>query len=664
MTTQSRLCNQLVPEDVLPFIKISGSFDTGRVYLGVWCGYICFLQFALIYDHLSCNVAFHALPEHILLCSILSWIQASKIALQHVEIACPPSTERDDRCKQLVIRGLQCIGEAIDKCSSTDGTLQKRTLLQPTCQLLLTISCAPFHRERSAYFRDRFQSRHRQMDLDLAILLIRHAIRCMRYTDPLITSDYYEISQLLEWRFGLDSRGYRTDLDEAIAFGRDAIGLARRRWPVADYEKVCWQHFRLGTLFLQRCLLQSSLQDINDAIAHLKSTLRLDPIIHRLMLDGRCQLDIRRLMLNARCQLGTALYTRYDFTGDIESLDDGITAQRDCLKTLSSFGYLDYQLYHSNISVSLGARYCITKHSQDLHDSFVNAVYAVRLADPGHKAHSITLTNLSKVYTTKYKESRNPRDQNLINAAFEHAGDALKAASPNDPNLSDYHHNMSLILLELKDMKNSSHEEVAGIIQKAIDHSKMAMDTSQAQHPHREQFLLQCSRCHKAKFLHSPSDDPTEIIIAFHPLMVYIREGRPESTNYKLLQAELQMLIAKYQSDNRFWPKAVSNFRFAALLGLHPSHASHALVNDCFRAACEWATYARQQYTHALAKDKVRYLPLDGYRTALDLIVLIAPMRWTGLQRLRAMHDIDGLATDAASCAIEFDELENSCRAT
>lgn len=490
---------------------------------------------------------------------------------------------------------------------------------------------------------DRFENHHRQLDLDWAISLMRHAIRCTLYTDPLITADYYEMTWMLESRFTLNERGRGMDLDEAIALGRVAIGLSRR-WSVPIHEKVCWQHFRLGTALLRRCLLRpfahqkSSLQDINDAIAHLEATLRLYP-------------TKRRLILNARSQLGMALYTRYNLTGDIESLDDCITAQWDCIQTLSSesFGYLDYQLYHSNLSVSLADRYSITKYPRDLDDSFINAVYAVGLAPPGHKARSITLTNLSKCYKARYRASG---DQKFIITASEHANDALNAAVPNDPNIPDYHHNISLILLELKDATGSSHEEIAGLIQQAILHSTNAVNTSHAQHPNRRWFLFQLSKCHKENFLHSPSDDLGEIFAAFALLAKDTQEGRPQSTRYKLLQGELQFLLMKYASNDFFLPKSISNFRAAALSGLHGGRSGHAVVEDCFRAACAWTTHAR-------ARDKLDS-SLDGYRASLDLIILIAPMWWTGLQRLRAMRGIDGLAADAASCAIELGELETA----
>jgi hypothetical protein len=77
---------------------------------------------------------------------------------------------------------------------------------------------------------------------------------------------------------------------------------------------------------------------------------------------------LSEVMLVAESQLGMAFNTRYNLTGNVESLDDCIAAQRDCIQLLPSFdsGDVDHQLCHSNLSVSLGSRYLITKHPDDV----------------------------------------------------------------------------------------------------------------------------------------------------------------------------------------------------------------------------------------------------------------------------------------------------------
>ena len=161
----------------------------------------------------------------------------------------------------------------------------------------------------------------------------------------------------------------------------------------------------------------------------------------------------------------------------------------------------------------------------------------------------------------------------------------------NDPNITKYHHYMSVILLELKDMASLS-DEVAGIIQQAIDHSTNAVNTSYPEHSMRVAFLVQCGKCHKMKFLHNPSE-VEEIIIGFAHLAKITHEGLTLSMRSKLLQGELQLLLMKYKSNNRYLPKAVSNLRFAAQYGLQPSVSLHVPIKDCYDAACSWATSTR-----------------------------------------------------------------------
>lgn len=280
---------------------------------------------------------------------------------------------------------------------------------------------------------DRYDQTGNPADLDEAVDALRQAVGL---SDPdRGVSHLSNLSGALQRRY-MDS-GNQPDLDEALATARQAV--------TASPGTASFRHNLASALGLQY-QAKSQPGDLEAMITEEREALRHNPSAGR---ERAAQLS----------ELGVGLRARYDLTGRIADLDEGIKVQRQAVEETPSADPAGLAIRLNALGTALTSRYGRFGQMADLTTSIEVYEHALTAAPDGFPHISLLLSNAGGAYRARYERRRDPGD---LTEAADRIAMAYARSRADDPLVYMYGVNLgAVILLRYRAGKDRAHLDQA-----------------------------------------------------------------------------------------------------------------------------------------------------------------------------------------------------------
>lgn len=269
----------------------------------------------------------------------------------------------------------------------------------------------------AGWLRLRYERTGATEALEESVQLLRE-VAAQAQDDP---SAYANLCYLLGLRF--QENGDVTDLDEAVASGRQALAMAGDQGPQVSVL--------LGNLcqaLRQRYQRQGDLADLHEAVA-----------LGRRGAEKAQDDGMRAMVLNG---LGLALRARHRRLHAFQDIDDAVATGRGAVAAAGE-RHPDRGSYLSNLALALRVRFDLSHQLVDLDEAIVAASHAVEALPPGHHNAKRTLNNLSLCHRARFDATGRIED---LEQAVAIARRLLDSTSRDHPQWAEHANNLGLAL--------------------------------------------------------------------------------------------------------------------------------------------------------------------------------------------------------------------------
>ncbi|KAF8512786.1 CHAT domain-containing protein [Gautieria morchelliformis] len=507
----------------------------------------------------------------------------------------------------------------------------------------------------------RFEQSGQHHDLETAISLARQAVDLYPAPNPRRAKCLTQLGCALRARF--DQSGQQEDLEAVISLHQEALELR----PTPHHDRPV-SLLNLADALSTRFDQSGQLQDLETAISLNRQAVEILPASH-----------VNRAM--SFSNLASFLWTRFERSGRLEDLEDAISFHREALE-LRAAPHPDRPVSLSNLALALSTRFEQSGLHEDLEEEISLNRQALELRAAPHPARATYLNNLASALSARYRQSGQRED---LEATISLHQEALELRPASHPDRPDSLNNLALAL-STRFGQSAQHQD----LEAAISFHREALELRAAPHPARATLFDNLALALKTRFEQSGQLADLEAAISLGRDALELRPAphpdRPLSFN-NLATAlcarfgqlgrweDLEEAIdALSQSQNALVAGHPSACFFSGNLGVAfmaaYTHSDKAMylqdAMDAFRAAatCETASasqrlrIAKLWATHA---DSRHESALDAYYIAIQLLPRLAMLGLDLPSRHRALTSgSDGLARDAAACAIRMGQYERA----
>ncbi|KAJ7107947.1 CHAT domain-containing protein [Mycena epipterygia] len=461
---------------------------------------------------------------------------------------------------------------------------------------------------------ERFQTRGDIGDLDNAIVLLRETLDLHPAHHPDRAISLSNLANVLQDRFKI--RRDAEDLDNALELNCEAQDLCPTPHPARAISLNS-----LANVHDRRFQTRGGAEDLDNAIGLHREVLDLCPAPH----PARG---------NALTNLALALDKRFQTRGDAEDLHDAIELHREALD-LHPAPHPEHGDTLINLASVLHSRFKTRGDTGDLDNAILLHREALELCPAPHPQFSGFLNSLANVLYERFETRGDPGD--LDNAiVLYHKSLDLKPAP--HPDRGDSLNNIAVALLERFRRRHD-----AGDLDTAIMLHHEALDLCPAPHSAGMSLSNLASALHERFKTRGDAGDLDDAIKLCDEAQGFFHPPHPyRATALRQLAIQLSYKHDN-SSDRNILEDAIIAFRESS--GYLPSP-----VSERCRAAIVWADQA-DKHNHISA--------LEAYEIAVELLPQQAMLGLDIQSRQKALtlKSMIGVATDAAACASQLNEL-------
>jgi tetratricopeptide (TPR) repeat protein len=464
--------------------------------------------------------------------------------------------------------------------------------------------------------RMRFERLGTKADLDSAISSQQEAVNLTPKGHPGRTSCLDKLGNLLGVRF--DQFGTTADLDSAISLQHEAVDLT------SEGLLRAIRLGNLGTSLLMRFRRFETMADLDRAISLLQEAVDLIPKGHpnRAALLGN---------------LGSSLRSRFErFGTTIADLDGAISSQQEAVD-LTPEGHFHRTRFLINLGDSLRTRFWRLGTMADLDGAISSQQEAVNLTPEGHADQTRFLDTLGLSLRTRYDRLGTMAD---LDRAISSQQRALSLTPEGHTVRTRCLNNLGSSLWRRFERFGKMAD-----LHSAISSQQEAVDRTPEGHPTQVPFLNDLGLSLLTRFERlGTMADLDGAISSLHRAVDLTPKRDPGRTRY--LNHLASSLATRFERLG-----TMADLTRALQLSQEASTSATGVAADRFRSAVFWSGLARK-HNHL-------EMSLRGYEIAISLLPILA---WRGLDvssRLEQLRSISrGVASDAASCAIDLDKPE------
>jgi tetratricopeptide (TPR) repeat protein len=463
-----------------------------------------------------------------------------------------------------------------------------------------------------------FQELGQVSDLEEAVSLLQAALLLHPFPHPNRSLSLNNLSGALLTRF--EQMGQFCDLEESISLNREALDMTSSSYPNQNRSLN-----NLANALLRQYEHIGYLPDLEESISLYREALKTpfdsDPS-------------------SSPNNLPTALMARFSQTGQLSDLEEAISLYREMLD-LNPLLHPNRDSSLNNLANALKTRFEEMGQFCDVEESISLHREALGLRPPPNPDRPSTLNNLAGALMMKfeYMDDKMISEISNLEESITLSREALILRAPSSPYRPQSLNNLATALMrrfeqmsELSDLEESIsfHREVVNLLSLT--------------HPIRSTSLRNLANALWRKFQHTDQlCDLEESISSYKAGIKLLPINHPKHDLSEFLAKSLvdMYLVTKQPS---YLSEAMTAFHKAVTL---PSSS----ILHRFEAAKAWADYA-DVYDHSSA--------LEAYQHAINLLPYLAALGMDLKARLAALSKANGLACDAASCAIEAGQLEKA----
>lgn len=464
-------------------------------------------------------------------------------------------------------------------------------------------------------------------DLGEAILLFHEALQSVSSFDLLRSMILQLLAFALLARFR--QSGQRNDLNEAISLYRDAAGFF--------VNGQCLAFHGLAGALCTRFEQSGQRDDLYDAILYYRDALHMRPLPNHHRSDSLTD-------------LASMLVSRFQWSGQREDLDDAISLFRDVLELRPpSHPYRDVSL--GNLSRTLLIKYTESGQRENLDESILLGQEVLKLQPSSHQDRPLSLIILATGIEARSEESGQLEDQEHAISLFRHALELQSSPQPGQLvclyalgcslgrqfSMSNQHKDMDEAILLLREglkfllSLDAFQSGDDGVLQHLVPSHYRLLSTLANMLAIRSGWSSQ-------------HEDLDEAINIYHQC---IKTLTSEHHQVCLISARFGVSLMKahsYNNDSQYLNKAKSAFQTAV-------KCTGASAFMRFRVAQVWQHFV----------DSIHELALEAYCAAIELLPWLAMPGLDMQSRHQALRSgTDGLARDAAACAIQLEQYERA----
>ncbi|OLF09810.1 hypothetical protein BLA60_18750 [Actinophytocola xinjiangensis] len=511
--------------------------------------------------------------------------------------------------------------------------------------------------ELGGAYSARFQITSDLADLDAGIDATRQVVG---RDDPERVVDVTNLAGAYQLRFGRTED--LADLRTAVEWGQEALRITPE-----DHASRAGAEFHLGRAMQSRYERTGEPADLDEAVRLFDSAearSRTEPVSHAKMLSN----------------LGAALRHRYERRDEPADGDRAIDLSRRAVEVVPA-AHPDRAIYLANLTTALFTRATRTGAPQDIEAAVGAARQAVRLTEGQGLGHAINLTTLATALRRRHELTSALTD---LDEAIGANRQAVAVAPTDHPLRVVMLSNLSVAL-----MSRYHRTRDAAVLDELIDASLAAVDATPADHAGRPRVLANhANALHQRHLL---TGDPGDAEDGLRALRTALRLTPPDHPNRMLYLGNLALAlqdrytrtadpadldavieagraaVAAAPAGHPGGGRCRYNLGRALLLRARKSDVDTAVAlfkevagDDIVptelrvRGARSWGATAAvlENWAEAVA----------GYRTAIELLPVLA---WHGLDRddrVSVLGEFAGLASDAAAAALRLGDQEQALR--
>ncbi|KAG2133517.1 hypothetical protein BD769DRAFT_1774633 [Suillus cothurnatus] len=327
------------------------------------------------------------------------------------------------------------------------------------------------------------------------------------------------LSTMLSIRF--ERRGNDEDLDQAIAFHREALPLfpightdrssdALALRPVGRIDRSLSLN-NLASLLSSRFRHRGKDEDLDQAIALNREALACVPVGH----------TDRSGSLN---NLANRLSSRFEHRGNAEDLNHAIALEMEALD-LRPVGHIDRFLSLNNLASLLSSRFRHRGKDEDLDQAIALSREALVLVPVGHASRSMSLNNLANQLFSRFEHRGNDED---LDHAIALLMDALAMCPVAHTDRCSSSNNLAILLFS-----RFNHRSNVEDLDQAIALNREVLALVPVGHTNRSKSLNNLANLLSSHFEHRGNDEDLDQAIALHREALVLRPvghpGRPKS---------------------------------------------------------------------------------------------------------------------------------------
>jgi tetratricopeptide (TPR) repeat protein len=281
-------------------------------------------------------------------------------------------------------------------------------------------------------------------------------------------------------------------------------------------------------------------------------------------------------------------------------------------------------------------RFSLSGQLKDLNDAISLHRDALKLRPAPHSRRSTSLNNLAVGLIKRFSMSGRGED---LDEAISFYRDALELSPINHP---DRHKALNNLAGALRTrFEQSGHLED---LDQAISIHRDVLEQLPALHPGRSNYLCNLANALVVQFQHSNKyEDLNETINTYYESVDALVSGHPSTCRTSFNLGTTLMKAYFLTGELQYLDKSVVAFRVAVT-------CEAASTSDCFGAAKSWAHHA----------DSCHESALDAYQAAIELLPRLATFGLELESRQQALTSSDGLARNAAACAIRSGQYDKA----
>ncbi|KAF9072229.1 CHAT domain-containing protein [Rhodocollybia butyracea] len=508
----------------------------------------------------------------------------------------------------------------------------------------------------------RFDHQGDLTNLEESIQCYREALKLCPPPHPSRSNSLNGLSSVLLTQF--EQKGDFENLEESIKYLREALKLR----PAPHPNRINTLN-GLGIALSTRFQQQGEIDNLKESIQHHREALELTPVSHHN----------RDTFLGS---LAVALCTYFEHKGDLKNLEESIRFHRESLALRSAL-HPKRSDFLNNFASALLIQFRQKGDDESLEESIQCHREALQLRPAPHPNRGESLNNLAFALSTRFEEKG---DFESLEESIQCHRKALELYPAPNPNRNGSLNNLGLALF--------AHFEQRGdleSLEESMQCHREALKLRPAPHPNRHGSLnnlaLTLSRCFEQKgdFANLMESiryhrEGLELTPATHPsrpsvlnnlaLALYNQFNQQEDLS--VLHEAIGLLWEALQILPEYHPlhSLLSSQLGTALMKLYsttsqPHHLEAAIdafrgsVNaqfssslSRFQSAITWAREAHSSHPSAL----------EAYQCAIDLLPHLSTLGLHLQARQDALRNANGLACNAASCAIDAGDLEQAIK--